>query len=65
MSNGKSYKLASKYSGNMGKMILQLPNGEFFDVAMIMFPNDGQLHDNYDFMKDLEKLYHTRIRKSI
>lgn len=65
MGVGKSYKLASKYEGDYGRMVLQLPNGDFTIVLEARFPSDGQLHDNFEFMREAEKLYHKRMRKSI
>ena len=65
MGMGKSFRLASKYAGDYGRMVLQFPNGNFTVVMDVRFPNDGQLRDNYEFMQEAEKLYNRRIRKSV
>jgi hypothetical protein len=66
MRNGKkNYKLASKYDGDFGRVIVQYPNGEFYLVLEVRFPHDGQLNDNFESMKVFEKEYDRRLRKSI
>ena len=64
-SNGRGYKLASKYDGDFGRMVLQFPNGEFTVVLEVRFPHDGQMSDNFEFMQGAEGLMHKRLRKSI
>lgn len=61
----KAYRLASKYDGDYGRMVLQFPNGDFTLVLEVRFPHDGQLQDNFEFMQGAEGLMRKRLNKSI
>ena len=61
----RTYRLASKFDGDWGRMVLQFPNGEFIVVMEVRFPHDGQIRDNFELMQAAEDLMRKRINKSI
>lgn len=61
----KNLRLVPKCTGNMVVIILCMPDGRRIQVARLLMPDDGQLCDTVDCVKEIIKILEKRISSSM
>ena len=61
----KNMKLVPKCKGNLVVIFLCMADGRKIDIAKIIMPDDGQLCNTVDCVKDIVKALEKRINSSM